>query len=66
MALKGFRRLAPGLSRAPLPWIGLCALVGGSPPHGRAGVRPVPDLLVPHVPEAERVLVAETQPAHPA
>ena len=29
-ALKGFRRLAPGLSRAPLPWIGLCALVGAA------------------------------------
>ncbi|CAK0825147.1 unnamed protein product, partial [Prorocentrum cordatum] len=30
IALKGFRRLAPGLSRAPLPWIGLCALVGAA------------------------------------
>ncbi|CAK0857511.1 unnamed protein product [Prorocentrum cordatum] len=30
IALKGFRRLAPGLSRAPLPWIGLRALVGAA------------------------------------
>ncbi|CAK0874830.1 unnamed protein product, partial [Prorocentrum cordatum] len=29
-SLRGFRRLAPGLSRAPLPWIGLCALVGAA------------------------------------
>ena len=27
-ALKGFRRLAQGLSRAPLPWIAVCAILG--------------------------------------
>ena len=27
-ALRGFRRLAPGLSRAPFPWLALCNLVG--------------------------------------
>ena len=27
-AARGFRRLAPGLSRAPLPWVGLMAMVG--------------------------------------
>ena len=27
-ALRGFRRLAPGLSRAPLPYVALCALIG--------------------------------------
>eukprot|EP00959_Pyramimonas_sp_CCMP1952_P236978 4952514-Pyramimonas_sp.AAC.1 len=26
LALKGFRRLAPGLSRVQLPWAALCAL----------------------------------------
>ena len=29
-ALKAYRRLAPGLSRAPLPWLGLAALVGAA------------------------------------
>ena len=29
-ALREFRRLAPGLSRAPLPWVALTALVGAA------------------------------------
>jgi len=29
-AVRGFQRLSPGLSRAPLPWVAVCALVGAS------------------------------------
>ena len=29
-ALRGFRRLAPGLSRAPLPYVALCGIIGAA------------------------------------
>ncbi|CAK0804444.1 unnamed protein product [Prorocentrum cordatum] len=34
-ALRGFRRLAPGLSRAPFPWLALCAMAGAAMSLGR-------------------------------
>ena len=30
LALRGFRRLCPAATRAPMPWVGLCAMIGAS------------------------------------
>ena len=33
-SLRGFRRLAPGCSRAPLPWVAVCAMAGAAVADG--------------------------------